>query len=290
MANHLKRDRQIAVLRLLVEGNSIRSTERLTGVTKRAILRLLVRFGDSCQDLMKERFCDLSLRHVQVDEMHTFVGTRQVNLRVDQKDDPNIGEQYLWYGIDQDTKLVPTFLVGKRSADNARRLMVDLRSRLAIPTPGEADRRGGYKPIIKISTDGLAAYPEAVDLAFGPYAEYGQLIKNYRNANMPGKYSPGELTGADRRPVFGDMNPWTICTSHIERANLTVRTFVRRFTRLSLGFSKKLENLKAACAVNFAFYNFCWRPRTTRITPAMAAGVVKTLWNMDDLYDAAMGA
>lgn len=266
MANHLKRERQFDVL------------------------RLLVRFGDSCQDLMKERFQDLTLRHVQVDEMHSFVHTRQVNLKVDQKDNPNIGEQYLWYGIDQDTKLVPTFLVGKRSADNARRLMVDLRSRLAIPTPGEADRRGGYKPIIKISTDGLAAYPEAVDLAFGPYAEYGQLIKNYGNANMPGKYSPGELTGADRRPVFGNMNPWTICTSHIERANLTVRTFVRRFTRLSLGFSKKLENLKAACAVNFAFYNFCWRPRTTRITPAMAAGVVNTLWNMDNLYDAAMGA
>ena len=199
MANHLKRDRQIDVLRLLVEGNSIRSTERLTGVTKRAILRLLVRFGDSCQDLMKERFCDLSLRHVQVDEMHTFVGTRQVNLKVDQKDNPNIGEQYLWYGIDQDTKLVPTFLVGKRSADNARRLMVDLRSRLAIPTPGEADRRGGYKPIVKISTDGLAAYPEAVDLAFGPFAEYGQLIKNYQNANLPGKYSPGGL-----RPTRGD--------------------------------------------------------------------------------------
>lgn len=299
MANVLKRERQIEVLRLLVEGNSIRSTQRLTGVTKRAISRLLVRFGDACQDLMADRFQNLELRHLEIDEMHTFVAKRQVNLKVEDRDNPQIGAQYLWYAIDKDTKLIPSFRVGKRSADNARRLLVDLRNRLALPSPHESDahgyKDGGYVPTLKISTDGLAAYPEAVDLAFGPYVKYGQLIKDYRNADMPGKYSPGEIVKADRRPIFGFIKPWEICTSHIERSNLTVRTFVRRFTRLSIGFSKKLENLIAACALNFAYYNFCWRSRYSdssgkrgrrRPTAAMMAGVVDTLWTMDELYTA----
>ncbi len=143
----------------------------------------------------------------------------------------------------------------------------------------------------------MIGHPEAVDMFFGPYAKYGQLIKDYRNADQPGRYAPPEMVGTDRRGIFGigEHELDTICTSHVERCNLTARTFMRRFTRLALGFSKKLENLQAAVDLHFAYYNFCWRPRYSddsgrrgqlRVTPAMAAGVVNRLWNFNDLVSA----
>ena len=142
---------------------------------------------------------------------------------------------------------------------------------------------GGYRPIIQISTDGFAAYPEAVDLAFGPYAKFGTIIKEYKNATM--NYTPSEMVGTDRRPVFGmqESELGTICTSHVERNNLTIRTFMKRYARLSLGFSKKFENLEAAVNLHVAYFNFCWRPGQMRITPAMAAGVTGRLWSFNDL-------
>ena len=213
----------------------------------------------------------------------------------------DIGDVYVWYGIDQDTKLAPSFIVGKRSADNARKLMVDLAGRLIFPTPTQSDARnynaGGFQRITQISTDGFPGYSEAVDLAFGPYAKFGTIVKDYRNANLP--YHPSEMVGTQRRGIFG-INPdevRSICTSHVERANLTMRTLLKRFTRLSLGFSKKLANLEAAVAVYFAYYNFVWRTRHTdesgqsgrlRPTAAMMAGVTDTLWSFEDLFDAVM--
>ena len=167
---------------------------------------------------------------------------------------------------------------------------MDVHSRLVAPKPGQADdhafRVGSYKPMTQISTDGFAAYPEAVDLAFGGRAKFGTLIKDYRNAKLA--YTPSEFVGARRRPVFGmnDSEKDTICTSHVERTNLTVRTFMRRFTRLALGFSKKLENLESAVHLHMAYYNLCWRPGKMRITPAMAAGVTTKLWSFTDLMDA----
>ena len=168
--------------------------------------------------------------------------------------------------------------------------MMDLARRLDTPKPHDSDDRdfkpGAYQPVCRISTDAFAAYAEAVDLAFGPYVQYGQLTKDYRNADQPGRYAPPEMVNADRRLIFGDFDPFTICTSHVERNNLSIRTFVKRFTRLSLGFSKKLDNLCAAVALHMAYYNFCWRPKPLGgITPAMAAGVTNTLWNFDHLYD-----
>jgi len=241
--------------------------------------------------------------HLEVDEAWTFVGKKRGNLHVEEKGNPELGDQYLWYALDNDTKLVPSFLVGKRSADNARRLMMDLASRLVMPNPFDSDPHafagGGYTPATQISTDGFAAYPEAVDLAFGPYVRYGQLIKDYRNADQPGRYAPPEMIHAERRNIRGIEQLWSICTSHVERANLTVRTFVKRFTRLTVAFSKKLANLQAAVGMYFAYYNFCWRPRHTdrsgqagrlRPTPAMMAGVVDNLWTVERLYDEAMGA
>ncbi len=299
MANVLSADRQLMVMRLLVEGASLRTISRVTGIHRTAISRWLIIFGDAAGVLLDETMRGLTLRHVQVDEIWTFVGKKQGRLTIEDRDNPTIGDQYLWVAFDEDTKLVPSFLIGKRSADNARRLMVDLRERLVMPKPHNSDdhafSRGSYVPVTQISTDGFAGYPEAVDLAFGPYVRYGQCLKNYRNVDQPGRYGPPEMTGAEKRPVFGDLSYDEIGTSHVERNNLTIRTFMRRFTRLSLGFSKKLEYLIAATALHMAYFNYVWRPRHTdysgqsgrlRVTPAMAAKVTPNLWKMEDLFDA----
>ena len=208
-----------------------------------------------------------------------------------------IGDVYLWTALDQDTKLVASFVVGKRSADIARKLMVDLRNCMVMPNAHQSDahahKTGSY---LQISTDGFPAYPEAVDLAFGPYAKYGQLIKDYRNTDQPGRYGPPEMVGTERRGIFGinEEEKRTICTSYVERHNLTIRTLMKRFTRLSLGFSKKLQNLEAACAMFLCFYNFVWRTRDaingrTRLPAAMAAGVSESLMDFEALFDKVMG-
>lgn len=306
MANVLPRDLQITVLHHLLEGNTLRSTTRLTGVHRTTIANLMVNFGGKCQDFMDREFSGLKLRHVEVDEIWSYVGKKQARLTVDEKQErADAGDVYLWYGIDQQTKLAPCFVVGKRNADNARRLLVQLAGRLEWPTAHQSDphgyQAGGYKPIVQISTDGFSAYPEAVDLAFGPYAKFGTIVKDYRDHTMPGKYTPAEMVATQRRGVFGidAEQVWSICTSHVERANLTIRTLMKRFTRLGLGFSKKLENHVAACAMYFAYYNWCWRTRYPddsgkcgRLRPpaAMLAGVTDRLWTFEDLFDAVMAS
>jgi IS1 family transposase len=301
MCNVLPREKKLEVLHHLVEGNTIRSTERLTGVHRDTIMRLMVTFGQRCKRFMDAKLRDLSLRHVEVDEIWTFVAKKQARLTSEEKAECyDLGDVYLWTCLDQDTKLVASFIVGKRSADNARRLMMDLSHRLVMPNPHASDphgyQPGGYIHITQLSTDAFAAYPEAVDLAFGPYAKYGQIKKDYRNATQPGQYAPPEMVGAERRGIFGitEAEERSICTSHVERHNLTIRTLMKRFTRLSLGFSKKLENLEAACAMFLAYYNFVWRTydvvgERTRVPAAMAAGVVDRLMSFEDLFDAVMG-
>ncbi len=199
---------------------------------------------------------------------------------------------YLWTALDKETKLVASFLVGKRSADNARKLMVDLAARLALP---QTAAQNAVTYITQISTDGFAAYPEAVDLAFGASVKYGQIIKDYRNADQPGRYAPPEMVGTNRRGVFGigESETRSIVTSHVERHNLTIRTLMKRFTRLSLGFSKKLVNLEAAVAMFMAYYNFCWRTHDvvnnkTRLTAAMAVGKTDAPMTFEQLFDRVM--
>jgi len=291
MANVLKKDLQLKVIHLLVEGNSIRSIERLTGVQRNTVCRLLVKVGNACRDLLDERLRDLTLDHVQVDEVWTFVQKKQARLTLDERAlRGDIGDMYLWIALDEKTKLIPSFAVGKRSADMARRLMVDLRSRLTRKSADPNFDRVGFQAVTQISTDGFAPYPEAVDLAFGPYVKFGTIVKDYRNASLP--YTPSEMVGTKRRGVYGieEHEENTICTSHVERNNLTIRTFMRRLTRLSLGFSKKLENLAAATALHVAHYNFCRVHGTLGKTPAMAADVTNDVWTLEELFDKAMGA
>lgn len=304
MANVLRLDRQKQVLHMLAEGNSIRSIERLTGVHRDTICRLVVRFGRGCQRLLDAQLRNLTLKHVEVDEIWTFVGKKQGRLTVEEKAGRyDVGDVYLWTALDKHTKLVASYVVGKRSADNARKLMVDLAHRLVMPNPHASDQHsykpGGYVYITQISTDGFNGYPEAVDLAFGAYAKYGQIIKDYRNTDQPGRYGPPEMIGTDRKGVYGitEFEERTICTSHVERHNLTIRTLMQRFTRLSLGFSKKLENLEASCAMFLAYYNFCWRtrypdhsgkPGKRRPPAAIMAGVTDHVWKFDELFSVAM--
>ncbi len=296
MANILPREKKIEVLHHLVEGNTLRSTSRLTGVHRTTIQNLLVDFGTRCQAFQDREMRGLTLKHVECDEIWTFVQKKQSRLTVEEKEETHeTGDVYVFTALDAQTKLMPSYVVGKRSADNARKLMMDLRSRLNMPTPHASDAHGfdrpGYLYVTQLSTDGFPGYPEAVDLAFGPYAKFGTLVKEYKNANMP--YTPSEIVGTRRRPVFGMLpaEARSICTSHVERHNLTIRTLLKRFTRLSLGFSKKLANLQAAVSMFIAFYNWCWRTRDaingrTRPPAAMMAGVTDRLWTFENLYDA----
>ncbi len=289
MANVLKREKQLQVIHMLVEGSSLRSVERVTGVQKKTAMRLMVRFGQACRGFLDQKMRGLELRHLECDEQWTFVQKKQGRLTDEEKASvrsAKIGDQYLWIALDQDTKLIPSFIIGKRSADMARRFMVDLASRINLPSPMDVGERPGIVP--QLSTDGFNAYPEAVDLGFGAYVRYGQIIKDYRNADQPGRYGPPELVGTDRREIYGPIDEMTICTSHVERVNLTTRTLMKRFTRLSLCFSKKLENLAAAVAIYVAYYNFCWMHASLNGTPAMAARVASHPWSIDELYEKVM--
>jgi IS1 family transposase len=281
MANILPKEKQLQVIHLLVEGNSIRSIERLTGVQKKTTMRLLVKFGNACKDLLDERMRDLNLRHVQADEIWTFVGKKE-NRIPDAEKTHLIGDQFVYVALDTDTKLIASFAIGKRSADLTRRFMVDLAQRVVT---GNIFRN---EPVVQVSTDGFKCYPEAVDLAFGPNVKFGTIVKDFRNAVRP--YTPSEIVGSRRRGIFniGGRQERTICTSHVERSNLTIRTFIRRFTRLTLGFSKKLENLAAAVALHVAHYNFCRIHGSLRCTPAMAAEVTNAPWTLEELYEKAL--
>jgi transposase-like protein/IS1 family transposase len=284
-------------LRMLTEGMSIRGTERTTGIHRDTLCKLIVHFGSACQRFLDQRMRGLSLKHLQFDEQWTYVQKKQSRLTTDERaEKSDVGDVYLWTCIDQQTKLMPSFLVGKRSADAARRFMMDVASRLEMPKPHASDshayRMGAYAPITQISTDGFAAYPEAVDLAFGPYVKYGVIIKEYRNANMI--YTPSEMVGTKRTGIkgIGEKDLYSVTTSHVERLNGTQRCFLKRLNRLTLCFSKKLENLEAAFAMFAAYYNFCWQTRMKgtsgkkRPSAAMMAKLTGHVWSFDELFAA----
>jgi transposase-like protein/IS1 family transposase len=287
------------VLRLLTEGMSIRGAARSAEVAPNTVCKLLVFFGQACQRFLDQRMQGLALDHLQFDEQWTYVAKKQSRLTLTEREESaDVGDVYLWTCIDKTTKLIPGFLIGKRSADNARRFMSDIAGRLIFPNPHASDshsyRIGGYRPITQISTDGFAAYPEAVDLAFGPYVKYGTIRKEYRNASMI--YTPSEMVGTRRRGIRGLSGRETrsICTSHVERLNGTQRVFLKRLNRLTLCFSKKLENLQAAFATFAAYYNFCWQTRMPgksgkkRPTAAMMAGLTGHVWSFGELFDAVL--
>lgn len=277
MGNNLSRDKQIAVVSALVEGCSIRSTERMTGVNRETIGTLLVRVGNGCSELLNDKMRDLDCNRLEIDELWAFVGKKQRH--VTKGDDRSrVGDTWTFVAVDAETKLVPSFLVGKRDAASTQAFISDVAARL--------------KNRVQISTDGLRSYIEAIGTAFAETGvDYAQLHKTYEaEATGPGRYSPPKVIATEKTPVYGSPVEELVSTSYVERQNLTVRMGVRRYTRLTNAFSKKIENHVAATALHFAHYNFVRRHQTLRVSPAMAAGVSATLWGVDDLLNATIGA
>ncbi|MEX2125743.1 MAG: IS1 family transposase [Woeseia sp.] len=267
--NKLKTEKKEAVISALVEGNSIRSIERMTGVHRDTIMRLLVTVGNGCERLLDQSMRDLSCQRIQVDEIWAYVGKKQRHLTP--ADDPRrVGDIWTFVAIDADTKIVPCYRVGKRTLPHAKAFLNDLSGRLSNR--------------VQLSSDALSAYVEACEVAFGNNVDYGTIVKSYEAEPIgPGRYSPPKVVAVDRTPIAGNPEWRHISTSYIERQNLTMRMSIRRFTRLTNAFSKKLENLKAAVALHFAHYNFVRVHRSLRITPAMAAGVTGELWCLERL-------
>jgi IS1 family transposase len=265
--NVLPVEKQAQIINALVEGCSVRATARLVGVEHKTVMRVLLRAGDRCEQLLNERMRRLPCKLVQVDELWTYVGKHE---RFLQPEDNSaiMGDQYVFVAMDSESKLIPCFRIGKRTSATAWYFMQDLEARLANR--------------VQLTTDGFRPYLTAVESAFGTEIDYAMLVKLYENDSRSA-YSPGELVDARPVPVMGNPKPHLISTSHIERQNLTIRMQLRRFARLTNAFSKKLDNLKAALAVHFAWYNFCRVHQTLRVTPAMESGISDHAWSIGDI-------
>jgi IS1 family transposase len=275
--NKLSTDRQATVIRALCEGNSVRATARLTGVSKTTILTLLRNVGAHAKNHHDRTVRGIKASRVQVDELWSFVGKKGRRASVEDKE-KGLGDAWTWYALDQDSKLIICYRVGDRDATNARELMLDLHDRVVTR--------------IQLTTDGLVWYQSAVERAFGwAGVDFAQLIKIYQggHANTSGgRYSPPECIGTEKHWVMGDPKPEDVCTSHVERMNLTTRMEVRRFTRLTNAYSKKLEYHLYAVALHIMWVNFC-RPNMAlsegrkKVTPAMAAGLTDRVWGAEDI-------
>jgi IS1 family transposase len=272
MSNLLSTDKKIAVIAALAEGSSIRSIERITGIHRDTIMRLGVKVGQGCTCLMDSKMQNLSCTRLEMDEIWGFVGKKERHIR--NNESPEIGSVWTFCAIDADTKLVPAFMVGDRDRTTANAFVADLASRM--------ENR------VQISTDGLKAYAEAVEKAFGGDVDYGQIYKVYGTEEMTNnrRYSVSGVISSEKAVMVGAPNVDLISTSYVERLNATTRLHMRRLTRLTLAFSKKRENFVAAVGLHFAYYNFVKRHNTLRCTPAMAAGIEGTQWSVGDLVEA----
>jgi IS1 family transposase len=272
MANVLSTAKRATVVSALVEGNSIRATVRMTGVAKNTVVKLLVELGAACQVYADEHLVNLTCQRLQVDEIWAFCYAKAKNVPESKKGTFGYGDVWTFCAIDADTKLVPSWLVGSRDAGCATELMQDLAGRLVNR--------------VQITTDGLKAYLSAVEDAFGGDVDFAQLQKIYANApsGPETRYSPAECTGCEKRVVTGTPDKKHVSTSYVERQNLTMRMSIRRFTRLTNAFSKKIENHTAHVAIHFFHYNFC-RPHMSLKgkTPCQAAGVEAERWSIEDV-------
>jgi len=266
-------EKAVMILRLLVEGNSIRSTERITGVEKKTILSLLLKVGDKCDKIFDKYIRNLKVADVQADEIWGFVKMKEKTRKRLGEDEEGSGDAYTWVAMESNSKLIIAWHLGKRSAKDAEIFL----EKIYRAVEGTNNR-------FQMTTDGYGAYPDAVSYSLGTRVDYAQLIKQYAApSETDHRYSPSVCTGAKPVAVIGNPDMEKVCTSHIERQNLTIRMSMRRMTRLTNGFSKKWENLRAALALNFAYYNFCRIHKTLRCTPAMEAGITKNVWELKDL-------
>jgi len=270
MVNRLSIERRTQIIGALVEGNSIRSVERMTGTHRDTVMRLGFEVGKGCHELMFKKMRNLHCERVECDEIWSYVRKKQNQLKPGES--VRAGDFWTFVAIDPQTKLVPCYLTGKRTLENATMFMRDL------------ERRLDNRP--QISTDGLPSYIRAVEDAFGSQVDYGQVVKFYDAEPVgPGRYAPPKVSKVEKEAIEGTPDMRTLSTSIVERQNHNMRMSIRRFTRLTNGFSKKLDNLKGAVALHFAHYNMVRIHRTLRVTPAMAAGVESKLWTLQELVE-----
>ena len=271
MANELKTEKKAQVVSLLCEGNSIRSIERITGIHRDTVMRLGVRIGDACAKIQDQKMRGLNCSNLEIDEIWGFIGAKRNNAARAGA----YGDVWTFIALDADTKLIPSFIVGKRDAYHAKVFISDLAGRLA--------KR------VQVSSDSLAAYADAMERGFGSNVDYGQISKTYSFVNVAqnaaSRYSPAEVVKTEKAIISGMPDVNRICTSHIEKQNHTLRMHCRRLTRLTNAFSKKFENFAAAVALNFCYYNFVKTHGAIRMTPAQAAGVENSAWTVAELIE-----
>jgi transposase-like protein/IS1 family transposase len=266
-------DKATMILKLLVEGTSVRSIERVTQVHRDTILRLLILAGERCSRLLDEKMRGLKCNFIECDEIWTFCFKKQ--RRVRKADPAEFGDQWVFVALDAETKLVPSFCIGKRSASTTAAFVDDLSQRI--------ENRA------QITTDGFRFYVNAIERSFGADTDFAQLVKlygDYGQHDHAAKYSPSPIIEVISKVRQGNPDADHISTSYVERQNLTMRMAMRRFTRLTNAFSKKLDNLKAAIALHFAYYNFCRVHKTLRVTPCMEAKVTDHVWTLQELIAA----
>jgi len=268
--NKLSTEKRTQAVAALVEGNSLRAVVRMTGVAKKTVAKLLVDLGIACSEFQDRTLRNLPCKRIQCDEIWTFVGCKEKNVTPEKKAKGQ-GDAWTWVALDADTKLVPCWFVGTRDAGAAYHFIHDLKARLANR--------------VQLTTDGHRAYLSAVEDAFGAEVDYAQLIKIYGNApeGAEVRYSPAQCMGARKGLVSGNPEFKHVSTSYVERQNLTMRMSMKRFARLSNGFSKKVENHEHMLALHYMHYNFCRIHQTIRCTPAMEAGVSDHVWSIEEL-------
>jgi IS1 family transposase len=270
--NKLSRAERAQIIRALVEGNSLRSVSRMTGFARNTISTLLVQIGAAANDYQDRMLRNLTSRRIECDEIWAFVGMKEKTVPEERRGEFGVGDVWTWVAIDPDTKLVPTWLVGDRGPESATAFMTDLASRLANH--------------IQLTTDGHKGYTDAVEAAFLGQVDYAMLMKEYGNdPSEERRFSPPVVLSEKRLIVNGDPNPALISTSYVERQNLTMRMQMRRFTRLTNAFSKKVENHAAMVSLHFLYYNFgrVHQSLGKLTTPAMAAGVADHVWTCEEI-------
>lgn len=274
--NKLSLEKRTQIISCLVEGNSIRATCRMTGAAKGTVTRLLENVGAACAEYQDKTLKNLNCTNIQCDEIWSFCYAKDKNVPEEHKGVFGYGDVWTWVALDADTKLVPSWCIGLRNAEYAHRFLTDLESRLANR--------------VQLTTDGHKAYIKPIEEVFGTDIDYAMLVKLYGEDPQPEKrYSPAQCVGTDIQVIEGNPDKSKISTSYVERQNLTMRMSMRRFTRLTNAFSKKVENLEYAVALHFMYYNFCKAHKTLNkvrslgITPAMAAGVSDHQWSVEDI-------
>jgi IS1 family transposase len=267
--NRLSTFNRLQIIAALVEGMGINATSRFVGVSNNTVLKLLRDVGNACAVYQDKVFRNLSCKRIEADEIWSFCFAKQKNVPADKEGVFGYGDVYTWVAIDAETKLVPSWLVGRRDGISAMEFIKDLASRLAHR--------------VQLTTDGHRPYLNAVEEAFGSEIDYAMLIKIYGGSQEEVRYSPAECLGTEKRWVSGNPVQELVSTSYVERQNLTMRMSMRRFTRLTNAHSKKIENHIHAISLHYMYYNFCRIHKTLRCSPAMAAGVTDHLWEIEDI-------